>query len=192
MRTILALLLVTTGIAHAQPTETVAPPPTQPSSGERITVMWAPLRLIVPLVEVTAEYRVRDHLGVSVTLGAGKRTVEATGTEISGTEIEGGLQVRYYILRPFSGLQVGAEVLDEYVRFKEPLPMNVAAVAAGGVTVGPFVGWKLLSGSGFSFEAQLGARYVVVDPPVTGMAGGAPPIDSRWLPLLHLNAGWSF
>ena len=154
--------------------------------------MWAPLRLIVPLVELTAEYRVLDHLGVAILVGGGKRDVETGGMTIRGTELEGGAQIRYYPLRAFSGLHVGGEVLDEYVRFEEPLPQNVVGVAAGGVTAGAFAGYKMLRPSGFTFEAQLGARYLVVEPPFTGqMPAGALP-GSRWLPLLHLNVGWSF
>jgi hypothetical protein len=193
MKSLLALLVLgSTTLAHAQPdTAAPLPAPAHPAA-KRVTIMWAPLRLIVPLVEFTAEVRVRDHLGVSITAGAGKRSIESGGTKVSGTELEGGAQVRYYILKAFSGLHVGGEVLDEYVKFDEPLPMNIAAVAAGGVTVGPFAGYKLVTHAGFSFEAQLGARYLVVDPHVTGMATGAPPIDKRWMPLLHLNAGWSF
>ncbi|HSD87517.1 MAG TPA: hypothetical protein VLB44_08375, partial [Kofleriaceae bacterium] len=149
------------------------------------------IRLIIPVVEFTVEYRVMDQLGVSIELGGGKRTISTGGTDVSGTELEGGAQVRYYLLGDFhKGLELGAEILDEHVKFDEPLPAGVAGAAAGGVTVGPFAGYKIATHAGFTFEAQLGARYLAVDPPVTGQ--GAPTIDSRWLPLLHLNIGWSF
>jgi hypothetical protein len=183
-------------IAHAQPEpETPAPAPavTHDLATHRFTVMWAPLRLIIPVGEVTAELRVHDKVGVSLTLGGGQRNVAANGMEVKGTEIEGGAQVRYYLVGNFShGMEVGAELLDEYVTFQEPLPANVVAVAAGGVTVGPFVGYKIATHSGFTFEGQLGARYLAVDPPVTGSSTVMPMVQQRWLPLLHLNVGWSF
>lgn len=159
------------------------------------TVTWAPIRLIIPIFELTGEYRVHDDIGVSVTLGGGKRTLLVSNTEIPGAELEGGAQARYYVLGSFShGMELGVEALYEYVRFEEPLPANVLAVAAGGLTAGPFVGYKVAAGFGLTFEAQLGARYLLLDPPVTGSSSVSPIGDesSRWLPLLHLNVGWSF
>lgn len=158
----------------------------------RFTVMWAPLRLVVPLVEATVEYRVADKIGASITVGGGKRTITNGMTEVPGTEIEGGAQARYYAIGDFDhGMELGIEALYERVRFEEPLPAGVAGVAAGGLTIGPFIGYKVAAAVGFTFEAQLGARYLAVDPPVQGSAGMAM-IESRWLPILHLNIGWSF
>lgn len=191
--------------AEGAPVVPPSPPPTaamyplsQPAveavkPGPKITVMWAPLRLVVPLVEFTAEYRVLDKLGVSLTVGAGKRTVESSGDKASGTEIEGGAQVRYYVIGDFDhGMELGVEGLEEYVKFEEPLPAGVIAVAAGGFTVGPFVGYKVATSAGFTFEAQLGARYLVVEPAVQGASGASFGDVDKWLPLLHLNIGWSF
>ena len=161
--------------------------------GNKITVLFAPLRLIIPLVELTAEYRVADKLGVSITVGAGKRTIESGGSEASGTEIEGGAQVRYYLIGDFDhGMEAGVEALEEYVKFDEPLPAGVIAVAAGGFTVGGFLGYKIATGVGFTFEAQLGARYLIIEPSVQGASGASLEVTDKWLPLLHLNIGWSF
>ena len=171
-----------------------APAPTPaPDAGHRITLMWAPIRLVVPLVELTGEYRVKDKLGVSLTVGFGNRTVESSsGEEASGTEIEGGAQVRYYAIGDFNhGMEVGVEGLYEYVKFDEPLPATILAVAAGGFTVGPFLGYKIATGVGFTFEAQFGARYLAIEPTTQG-TGTAVITESKWLPLLHLNIGWSF
>lgn len=187
----------------AAPAEAVAPvpaPPLQPDVAPmapprklpRVTVMWAPLRTIIPLLEFTFEYRVMPKLGISLTLGAGTRTLETAGTEVSGREIEVGGQVRYYVLGDFRhGMQLGVEALEEYVKFDD-LPAGVGA-AAGGFTVGPFLGYKVATGLGFTFEAQLGARYVVIEPEAQGGVG-SPGFseEEKWLPLLHLNIGWSF
>ena len=191
---VMAMLLAGTSVANA---EVVAPPPeAPPPMGPRLTVMWAPIRLIIPVGEITVEYRVMAKLGISIELGGGRRTATlespTTSTDVKGTEIEGGAQVRYYLLGDFhKGMELGAEILDEHIKFDEPLPAGVAGAAAGGVTVGPFVGYKIATHVGFTFEAQVGARYLVVDPPITGQ-GPAPAISSRWEPLLHLNVGWSF
>lgn len=179
-------------VGHA-PADT-RPVPARPAPAPRLTVLWAPLRLVVPLVELTAEYRVADQIGASITLGGGKRTL-TTGSnmDVPGNELEGGAQARYYVFGDFSrGIEVGTELLYERVRFEEPLPAGVVGVAAGGLTLGPFVGYKVATKLGFTFEGQLGARYLVVEPPVQGSAAGMPPIESKWLPLLHLNVGWSF
>ncbi len=171
------------------PSETPAPPP---NKGHKISVLFAPLRLIVPLVEFTAEYRVANKIGVSVTLGAGQREVSGVGTNVTGTELEGGLQGRYYVIGDFDhGMELGAELLEEYVKFDD-IPPNVA-VAAGGLTLGAFIGYKIATNVGFTFEAQLGARYLVVEPAAQGDTTlGSPSLDEKWLPLLHLNVGWSF
>lgn len=187
-----SMVLATTSVAAA---EDVAPPPERApapaaDSGPRVTLMWAPIRLIIPVGEITVEYRVMPKLGVSIELGGGQRTLTTGGTDVKGTELEGGAQVRYYVLGDFhKGVELGGEILDEYVKFNN-LPANVMGAAAGGVTAGPFVGYKIATQVGFTFEAQLGARYLLVDPPVSGQ--GSPMIDQRWEPLLHLNVGWSF
>jgi hypothetical protein len=184
------------GPTASMPAPVVGPPPSAPapaSSGPRITVMWAPIRLIIPVAEFTVEYRIAPKLGASIELGAGKRTLTTGSTDVKGTEIEGGAQFRYYVLGSFrKGLEVGAEILDEYVTFKEPLPAGVAGVAAGGVTAGPFLGYKVATHAGFTFEAQAGARYLVAYPAVTGQGSSSDIVGSRWLPLLHINIGWSF
>ena len=159
--------------------------------GKTISVTWAPILLVVPLIELTAEYRVADKLGVSITVGAGKRTITSGSDEATGTEIEGGAQVRYYLIGDFDhGMEAGVQALEEHVTFEEPLPAGVVGVAAGGFTVGAFLGYKIATGIGFTFEAQLGARYLVVEPAVQG-TGSFGDIQ-KWQPLLHLNIGWSF
>ncbi len=200
---VVAALVGWSSVAGAQPAaEPVAPAviaPVPPPIVEekpklpRISITWAPILVVVPLIELTAEYRVADKLGVSITLGAGKRSLDDRPGEniASGPEIEAGLQVRYYAIGNFRhGMEVGLQALEEYVRFDD-LPPGVSA-AAGGFTVGPFLGYKIATRVGFTFEAQLGARYLVIEPGVQGETGGPTPDFDKWLPLLHLNIGWSF
>ncbi len=174
-------MLAVTGVARADG-----------DADKHVTIMWAPIRLVVPLAEVTGEYAVTQKLGISVELGGGKRSVTSGSAEAKGTELEAGAQVRYYAIGSFRhGLELGAELLEEYVTFEQPLPASIAGVAAGGATLGAFAGYKIATAIGFTFEAQLGARYLVVEPGVTGLAQGTPNFD-KVAPLLHLNIGWSF
>jgi hypothetical protein len=157
-----------------------------------LTIMVAPLRAIIPLGEITVEYAINQKLGASIELGAGQRSVTAGSDTATGTEIEGGAQVRYYALGSFRhGMELGGEILEEYVKFQEPLPGNIVGAAAGGATLGAFVGYKIITHVGFTVEAQLGARYLIVDPQITGQATGVAAFD-KWAPLLHINVGWSF
>ena len=88
-----------------------------------LTVMVAPLRAIIPLGEITVEYAISQKLGASIELGAGQRSVTAGSDTATGTEIEGGAQIRYYALGSFRhGMELGGELLEEYVKFQEPLP----------------------------------------------------------------------
>ena len=193
MRALPFVLLVTTGSAFAQPTDQPpsAKPAPKPSDDRALTIMWAPIRLVIPLVEFTGEYRVADKVGVSLQLGGGRRTLTQSMTDIKGTEYEVGAQGRYYLLGSFThGMELGAELLEEYVKLDEPLPANIVAAAAGGLTAGAFAGYKIATHFGFTFEGQVGARYLVMEPAVTGM--GKPMLDSRWAPILHLNIGWTF
>jgi len=186
-------------VAPLPPTPAMMNPLPQPSveavqPGKKISVTWAPLLLVVPLIELTVEYRVANKLGVSVTVGAGRRTIEdEVYGDAKGTELEGGAQVRYYLIGDFDqGMQLGVQALEEYVKFDEPLPANVVAIAAGGFTVGAFLGYKIATRVGFTFEAQLGARYLVIEPATQGASGASFDGIDKWQPLLHLNIGWSF
>lgn len=175
-------------MAQPPPPEPVEPPKKIP----KISITMAPILLGLPLIELTAEYRVARKIGVSITVGAGKRSIEGSfGAKANGTEIEAGAQFRYYAIGSFRhGMEVGVQLLEEYVKFDEPLPANIVGVAAGGFTAGGFLGYKIATGIGFTFEAQLGARYLVVEPTVQG-SGSFDGIE-KWQPLLHLNVGWSF
>jgi hypothetical protein len=206
--TLIVSLLGFTAVARAQPT--VASEPARPASAvaadphvslaparegrpkRKVSVMWAPLRLVVPLVEFTAEYRVLDKLGVSLTVGGGRREISSSSTTVSGREIEAGGQIRYYAIGSFDhGMEIGVDVLEENVKF-DTLPAGTAA-AAGGLTIGPFLGYKIATRFGFTFETQLGARYLVVEPALQGdPAVTGSFTDSKWLPILHINFGWSF
>ena len=181
------------------PEETPERPATPEMSRPNWTVMWAPLRLIAGVAEFTGEYRIQDKLGVSLQLGGGPRKVKFAvpgGTvSVPGTEVEAGVQARYYLVGSFThGMEVGAEFLYERIKFDEPLPPGILAASAGGGALGAFGGYKIATRVGFTFEGQFGYHYVVIMPPVTGMTGNGTRIgsDSRGSIYLRLNIGWTF
>jgi hypothetical protein len=62
-----------------------------------------------------------------------------------------------------------------------------------GFAVGPLVGYKLVTSGGFTFLAQGGIEYVAVRAEASNTSGSsASKSDSRLIPLLNLNLGWSF
>src|SRR5262245_11396016 len=80
--------------AAAQPADrSVSPTATRTDPNVAITV--SPLHLIIPMAEVTAEFRVAPKLGVAVIAGAGVFREQTTNERI--TLLEGGVSARYYV-----------------------------------------------------------------------------------------------
>jgi hypothetical protein len=151
-----------------------------------VSVTISPVHLILPIVELTGELRLREQVSAAVILGGGRRDVE----NFPATQLNAGVQGRWYALGTFRhGLQVGGELLYEHVAVHDTPPTTI--VVAGGLGIGPFVGYKIATRSGFTFDGQLGARYMVTVGRITGEEPLPGDVD-RWLPLLNLNVGWSF
>lgn len=112
----------------------------------------------------------------------------STRTErFSAWEVGG--HFNYYVVGSFEhGMQLGVEAL--YLKVATSDSSYRSAASATGLAVGPYVGYKLITGIGFTFEANLGAEYVVAQAATAD--GSATASDSRWIPLLNLNVGWSF
>jgi hypothetical protein len=101
---------------------------------------------------------------------------------VSAAAYEAGGQLRYYAPGDFRGAWVGAEALYLHVA-----DTNLA-VTGEGLAVGPFVGYKITVDAGFTFDAQLGFEYLGI----RAMTTGSSASESRFIPLLNLNIGWSF
>lgn len=167
------------------------PPPPEPVRSVSLTL--SPLHLILPVFELTAEVRVVDHFGLAVIGGYGSVTVEdnlGQSEKFSAWELGG--QAVWYPMKPFDGLHVGAELL--YLKVEsDDLQDGEIRGAGNGLAVGPLVGYKLLTSGGFTFVAQGGLEYVAIEAEANDTAGNsASEEDSRWLPLLNLNLGYSF
>jgi len=132
------------------------------------------------VIEVAGEYNVMPHAGATLILGAGR--VSSNG--ITATAYEVGGQLNYYFLEQFDGLHAGVEVL--YLTLGDVEQDNT--VTAEGLSIGPYVGYKLQTNLGFAFIAQLGASYLAV----RGESSTQMASEERFAVLLNLNIGWSF
>lgn len=143
-------------------------------------------------MELTGEYRVMDKLGLALVVGGGKITTETTTffPEETYTVFEAGAQARYYVLGDFDhGMQLGAEALYLYVDRDEE---DVYTASGDGLAIGPFIGYKIATNIGFTFDTQLGVQYVTAKADATDGSSTATEEDTDIIPLLNLNVGWSF
>lgn len=174
------------GTAAAQPPPGAfpfrSPPPPPPSHSIAITV--SPVHLIFPILEVTGELKLAPHVGVGVTLGAGRISNE--DKTVTGSAYETGGQFNYYILDAFEGLHVGGEIL--FLKINE-VDQDLTA-NADGLTMGPYVGYKVDTNAGFTFVAQGGVAFAAYKAEANNAT--AMTSDKKVFPLLNLNVGWSF
>ena len=181
------------------PVEPLPPPPPAPlaASNEpatvsddvqhRVSITVSPIHLILPIVEVTGEFRVADKVGVAGIAGAGTIPQANSSPPLFGLELGG--QFRYYVLGSFiHGLQLGAELLLAHVRGS----IGAATGAGTGISISPFLGYKIASNVGFTFDAQLGPSFNVAGASASQGGQTASASNSGVGVLLNLNIGWSF
>jgi hypothetical protein len=196
----LAASLALAGAALAQtppplatPPQYYRPPPvvvaTPPRPLPTATITFAPILLIAPVFELTAELRAGERVGIAVIGGAG--SIKDRETDVKFSVYEAGGQLRYYVLGDFRrGLELGLEALYLHVSGSK----GTTTGNGEGLAVGPFIGYKLGTDVGFVFEAQLGIQRAGIAAEAHDSASGTSDSGStdRWLPLLNLNVGWSF
>lgn len=144
------------------------------------------------MLELEAEFRAGSYLGIGVIGGIGQLTVQDNlGNSDRLAAYEAGAQLIVYPLEPFKSLELGAELL--YLKVKSDAAADIIGVAEG-LAVGPLVGYKLIAQGGFTFFVQGGFEYVALraDAQSTSTGATATNQESRFLPLLNLNLGWSF
>lgn len=138
-----------------------------------VSITTSPIHLLIPIVEVTAEFRVDDRVGIAGIGGIGSTLGILIG--------EVGASGRYYPFGDFDhGMQLGAEAIFVAAGTSP----NGTTVLGGGIAAGPFLGYKIAARFGLTFEIQLGAAIVGVG------AGGETDVGLG--PILNLNLGWSF
>jgi len=165
------------------PPAPAANPPSRPGEPDRvISLTWSPLHLVLPMVELTGEFKPRKHVGLAVIGGYGSITDSTTNG--SGHIIEAGGQINYYPLRAFAGLDVGLEAL--YISL-DNVNIDSSATAAG-LAIGPFVGYKAMFPFGLTLIAQAGVEFVAAKAQNSSTMSSGKNV----IPLINLNAGWSF
>lgn len=175
--------LMIPGIVSAQAPQEVEDEDVQ----HQVSITFSPFHLAQPIVEITGEYRLTDKIGAALILGGG--SIKSGDTKF--TAFEGGAQFRYYALGTFiHGMQVGAEVLYLYLSKNDD---DTAVEASGdGLAIGPFLGYKIATNLGFTFEAQGGVQYLFAAAKAESGSASATAKDSDIIPLININLGWSF
>ena len=169
---------------YAPPTMVPQPPPPPEHPRHVFSLTISPIHLFLPVVELTGEARVHDKIGVALVGGAGKYT-DPNNSSLSASVWEAGGQVRAYVVGDFRhGMQLGGEVL--YLH----LDSTTLAATGEGLAIGPFLGYKIATDVGFTFDAQLGFEHISSRAKST--TGPEMASGKSFIPLLNLNVGWSF
>ncbi len=161
----------------------------------KLSITLSPLHVVIPLLEVTGEYALNAKNGIGLMLGYGQATEDDfdqnSGANLSFNIYEAGLSYRNYIIGDFEhGMQLGAEL--NYIHIDGDGDFNISGTAAG-LSAGPFLGYKIVTDIGFTFDSQLGAQYIVGAAEATdGNTVATTDPQSEWSPLLNLNIGWTF
>ena len=152
----------------------------------------SPFHLLLPFVELTAEVRLHRKIGVAAIGGYG--SVKPQNSDVRFNVWEAGGQFVGYPVGHFDhGMQVGLEALYAGVSGDEKSGNTRIAATASGFASGPFVGYKLATSSGFSFNVQGGVSYLFVQAQASSSSGvTASAEQTRVLPILNANLGWSF
>ncbi len=162
----------------------------------QVSVTISPIHLIFPIVEITAEYAVTRQIGVAAILGYGTisiptQRITAAGISTTTEKIrayELGAHFNYYVLGNFDhGMQLGVEALYVGVAGDGP---QTTGITASGLALGPYVGYKIITNVGFTFEANGGAQYVTLRG--SNANNGDTASQKKVIPLVNLNIGWSF
>ncbi len=142
----------------------------------------SPFHLIVPMIEVTGEFRVARKLGVAVIGGAG--AIRDMDTNALIKVYEAGASLRYYVLGSFRhGMQIGGEAI--YV--KASTDNTGVEVRGRGLGLSPFLGYKWTSRIGFTIDTQLGVTFITL----RADSATQTKQESKVGPLVNLNVGWS-
>lgn len=178
-------------LASADTPATASAPAPAPEEPKRLaSVTFSPIHLAQPIVEVTTEFALHDKIGVAAILGYGSVSATAGTQSYRFRAYEAGAHFNYYVLGTFNhGMQLGLEAL--YAKVMTDGNVQISG-AANGFAVGPYVGYKLITRIGFTFEANGGVQYLAMRGNATDGRTTVTGTSNRWIPLVNLNVGWSF
>jgi|GEM_PF-1313408 len=180
--------------APVQEDTSVEPPEAgkKKDDGHDVYISFSPFHLLFPLVEVTGEIRLHRHIGVAAIAGYGSVRPEGSSVRFSAFEL-GGQFLGYAVGHFDHGMQLGLEVLYLGVSGSTGSGRQEISGIGQGLAVGPLVGYKFASKIGFSLNIQGGVQYMAARAEASSISGArATGEESRLIPLLNLNLGWSF
>ncbi len=156
----------------------------------------SPIHLIMPVFEASVEVRAHDHIGIALIGGYGKVKVKDIFRSYTFDVYEVGGQLLFYPISKFDkGLQLGAEVMYLHVGTADNYAGDEVTVSgsAGGIAVGPLVGYKVCTSGGFTFVAQGGVQFMTAKAEASDSNGTTATDEaSNIFPMINLNLGWSF
>jgi hypothetical protein len=192
----------------APPPPSPAPPPPKKEEEEdkphdhSVAVLLSPFHLILPVVEITAEIRLHERIGVAIIGGVGsidpyqfQQTKPPPGVKTGRFTVweAGGQFVSYPVGHFDHGMQLGAELLYVGIAGSAESATNSASGTGQGLSMGPFIGYKFTAKVGFSLAIQGGIAYVTARADAKDAQGNtASTTDSQWGPLINFNLGWAF
>ena len=162
----------------------------------KLSVTVAPMRLVLPELKVTGEYKVADKVGVALSGGYGKFRIPGSD-DVDLRIIEAAGQGRYYVGGDFkTGMLLGAEAY--MFRLSTAVEEGDIEASASGtwVRVGPIIGFKHIANAGFTMDTQFGYGFGTLLAKAEASSGGqtAEVSDSTSANgvIFNLNLGWSF
>lgn len=162
----------------------------EPDPQHDVSLTFSPAHFILPMFEAQAEFRLNPTLGLAFIAGFGGVSVESSdGTSASASVFDIGAKLAWYAVGDFEeGLQVGVEVLYVGVSGDAEDDFDGSSFAGNGLSLAPFIGYKIVADVGFTFEAQLGPALVIAS---AEDSDGDSASETSLLPMLNLNVGWS-
>jgi len=152
----------------------------------------SPIHLALPVLEFTGEYALAPNFGVAAIAGYGTTELEhSDGTKEDIGILELGAQAAYYLFGDFKGgMQVGGELL--WIKPFLPKEEDIT-VSANGVAIGPMLGYKWVTEFGLTIFLQGGYQFLFASAKAENSAGEeAEASGDTGIPLVNINAGWSF
>ncbi|MFH1230068.1 MAG: hypothetical protein V1709_01085 [Planctomycetota bacterium] len=141
----------------------------------KVSITISPFHLVNPVLQVTGELRLANKISAAAILGGGQ--VQDENDKSYGVWEVGG-QFRYYLLGSFThGLMLGADAGYIHVAGQLDSPIDYYV----GIRTGIFVGYKIVTKRGFTFEVQIGPQYV-----------RKSANNTELQTLENLKVGWSF
>jgi hypothetical protein len=163
-----------------------------------VGITFDPLSLLYPIFQMHVDVRLSDDFGIGVIGGYGKAKVDyiAIGNEAAPPPTplwQIGAKAMYYAQGDFEGgLHVGVEALYTHAKLEGRTALGTGSIGglAAGLTVGPFIGWKLVTRAGFTFDSAIGVGMIASKQKSSDP--DAPTDDRSAVLISHLLIGWTF